>query len=406
MTPYTPSKKTLEKYADVLVNFALGGGKGIRKSDVVRITAWQEAAPLFTAVQKSIAKSGGYVLPNFLVSGATRHGLTPDFVENASKKQLSFIPQKFIDGVVAECDHEIILIAEDKDSFSHVDPKNIMAIQEHLHGPYMKTRTAKESAGNFSWTLCLYGTEQAAKESGLSLEGYWRQIIKACYLDKADPVAEWKKTYKEMSRIESKLNELNIHKLHITGSKTDLWITLGERRAWVSGRGANIPSFEIFTSPDWRGTEGYIEFNLPLYRYGNKVERVCLEFKKGEVVKATARKGQEILHELVRTKGANRIGEFSLTDKRHSKINKFMSETLFDENFGGKYGNSHLALGQAYASCYDGDVTKFTLKEQVALGFNQSPIHADIIQTDDRTVTAHLNDGSEICIYEKGMFTF
>jgi len=83
---------------------------------------------------------------------------------------------------------------------------------------------------------------------------------------------------------EKKLNKLPIDKLHIKGGDVDLWITLGEKRRWLGGRGANIPSFELFTSPDCRYTEGWIKFNQPLYRYGNLIEGIALEFKKGRVV--------------------------------------------------------------------------------------------------------------------------
>ena len=68
-----------------------------------------------------------------------------------------------------------------------------------------------------------------------------------------------------------RLNALPIERLHVVGEDVDLRITLGEQRQWVGGSGRNIPSFEIFTSPDWRGTEGWIAFNQPLYRYGNLV---------------------------------------------------------------------------------------------------------------------------------------
>ena len=54
-------------------------------------------------------------------------------------------------------------------------------------------------------------------------------------------------------------------------------------------------------------------------------------------------------------RGAARIGEFSLTDHRFSRIDRFMADTLFDENFGGKFGNCHIALGSSYADTYAGD---------------------------------------------------
>ena len=92
----------------------------------------------------------------------------------------------------------------------------------------------------------------------------------------------------------------------------------------------NIPSFEVFISPDWRISDGKIRFTEKLYRYGNLIENVYLESKNGEVVFAKADKGEDILKEMIKSDvGAKRIGEFSLTDKRLSRIGKFMATTLF-----------------------------------------------------------------------------
>ena len=63
-------------------------------------------------------------------------------------------------------------------------------------------------------------------------------------------------------------------------------------------------------------------------------------------------------------KGANKVGEFSLTDIRFSKIDRFMANTLFDENYGGKYGNCHIAVGSSYSDTYDGDPAKLTKEKK------------------------------------------
>jgi aminopeptidase len=103
-----------------------------------------------------------------------------------------------------------------------------------------------------------------AKEAGLSEKEYWDQIIKACYLDEKDPVAKNRSVMNEVDRVAVTLTKLNIANLHVTGKDVDLHITIGQDRRWLGGTGRNIPSFEVFTSPDWRGTEGWIRFNQPL----------------------------------------------------------------------------------------------------------------------------------------------
>jgi len=119
--------------------------------------------------------------------------------------------------------------------------------------------------------------------AGLSEKEYWQQIIKACFLDEKNPIAKWKKVYREIDMYRARLNKLSpkIDKLHAVGPDMDIWYTLGEKRAWLAGSGRNIPSFEIFTSPDWRGTNGWIRINQPLYRYSNKITGIELWFKDG-----------------------------------------------------------------------------------------------------------------------------
>ena len=106
------------------------------------------------------------------------------------------------------------------------------------------------------------------------------------------------------------------------------------------------------------------------------------------------------------TAGANRVGEFSLTDKRFSKITTFMANTLFDENYGGRYGNCHLAVGSSYSDTYDGDPASLTRAKKQQLGFNDSALHWDLVNTEKKTVTAHLTSGKKIVIYEDGMFRY
>ncbi len=409
--PYLPSEKILKNYADVLVNFALGGGKGIKKGEVVRVSASESAKPLYLAVCNAIIDSGGHVLSNYGPDdekGDKRRNesFTRHFYEHAEPHQLNFFPAKYLKGIVEQMDHSVFLLAEkDPHALQGVDPKKIMQRGLALK-PFMDWRHKKEWAGKFTWTIALYGTPAMAKEAGISEKEYWDQIIKACFLDEKNPIAKWKAVYRDIEKYRSRLNKLSPHidRLHAVGPDMDMWYTLGERRAWHAGSGRNIPSFEIFTSPDWRGTNGWIRINQPLYRYSNKITGIELVFKDGVVVKSCAKTNEKLLKEMIATKGANKIGEYSLTDKRHSRITKFMAETLFDENMGGRYGNSHIALGMSYRDTYAGDVSKLTDKEAKRLGFNDSSVHTDVVSTTDRTVTAHLKDGTTKVIYKDGMF--
>ncbi len=401
---YEPSKKILERYADVLVNYALGSGKGIKKGEVVHLVAYEIAKPFYRELKLAILKAGGHVIGDYRPDSGDRFPFDRDFFLNAKPHQLDFFPKKYARGLIDEVDHSIFILSEtDKRELEDVPPHKIMK-RGLAWKPYMDWRNDKENKGKYTWTIALYGTEAEAKEAGLSLEEYWKQIIKACFLDKADPIKEWKKVYKKLEVTRKKLNSLPIDKMHVEGADVDLWVNLGKKRCWMGGSGRNIPSFELFTSPDWRGTNGWIRFNQPLYRYGSLIEGIELEFKDGKVIKSSAKKNEKILKEMIRTEHADKIGEFSLTDRRFSRITKFMATTLYDENIGGPEGNTHIALGRSYHDCYVGDPGELSPEDWAELGFNDSSVHTDIISTTPRTVTAYMIDGTEKVIYKNGIF--
>jgi aminopeptidase len=108
---------------------------------------------------------------------------------------------------------------------------------------------------------------------------------------------------------------------------------------------------------------------------------------------------------MIATKNADKVGEFSLTDARFSRISKFMAETLYDENIGGQYGNTHIAVGASFHDCFAGDSSKIKKSEWAKRGFNDSSVHTDMVSTANRTVTATLVDGGEKVIYKNGKFT-
>ncbi len=396
---YQPSTHILEKYAQLMIEFALGNGKGIQKGDTVYIAIPECAKPFYKPLQKAVLQAGGHPLMQLLADD-----VTASFFEHATDEQITQFHSKYYEGLIDQADHWLRILADnDKKELQHIPPKKIMS-RQLAHKPLMDMRNKKEHANKMSWSLCLYATQAMADEAKLSLQEYWDEIIKACYLDTEDPISQWKQTYTEIHRIENELNALEIDTLHITSQSTNLTVKIGPKRKWLSGRGCNIPSFEIYISPDWRGTNGYIQFTEPLYRYGTLITQAYLEFTDGLVTKATAKDGEEQLQEMIAVKNANKIGEFSLTDARFSKITKFMAETLFDENVGGKNGNTHIAIGMAYKDSYTGDIQSLSEADWEELGFNDSAVHTDIVSTENRVVTATLKNGSQKIIYKDGQF--
>jgi aminopeptidase len=401
---YTPPPEILERYASVLVNFALGGGEGVKPGEVVRVVAPESAKPLYAALNRAVWRAGGHVIGGFQPDDDDSINLSRDFYELASDEQLDRFPAHYMRGLVDEMDHQVSVIAEsDPHALDTVDPARIMRRGKSM-SQLLDWRGEKENAGKFTWTLGLYGTPAMAAEAGMSEQEYWEQIIHACFLDSEDPLVNWREVGERLDRTRERLDALDIERLHVVGEDADLWIGLGEKRRWLGGRGRNIPSFEIFTSPDWRGTEGWIYCNQPLYRYGNLVKGVRLTFAEGCVTEASAEENERVLTEMIATEGADRVGEFSLTDRRFSRITRFMAHTLYDENVGGAFGNTHIAVGRAYQDAYTGDPSELTPEQWEELGFNNSTVHTDIVSTTDRTVTAQLRGGEERVIYRDGEF--
>jgi aminopeptidase len=402
--PCTPPQDVLERYASVLVDFALGGGSGIHRGDVVRVTAPESAKPLYAELAKAVWRGGGHVIGAYLPDDDDRINVSRDFFELASDEQLDHFNARYMRGLVDEMDHQVTVLADaDPHALDAVDPAKIMR-QGAAMRPLLDWRGEKENAGRFSWTLGLYGTPAMAAEAGMSLEQYWEQIVHACFLDVEDPIARWREVGERIDRTREWLDSLAIERVHVEGEDVDLRVVLGERRRWLGGRGRNIPSFELFTSPDWRGTEGWIYCNQPLYRYGNLVKGIRLEFAGGRVSGASAQENETVLTEMIATEGADRIGEFSLTDRRLSRITRFMAHTLYDENVGGRYGNTHVALGRSYQDAYAGDPSTVPPERWGELGFNDSTVHTDVVSTADRVVTATLPGGEERVIYRDGEF--
>jgi len=395
----------LEKYARVMVHYGLNNGKGINKGDTVFLVAQECAKDLFMAIAKEIYTAGGNLITNYQPNNIREQSLARILLENGSDEQIAFFAKPYWQGIVEATDHILFIISEPDIHVFEGLPAAKISMMNSARAPYMAMREKKEQAGKLSWTLCLYGTQSMADEAGLTLEEYWEQIIEACYLREDDPVTKWRQVQQQIEEIKDKLDTLEIEKLHIKGEDADLHIQIGKNRKWLSGGGKNIPSFEIFTSPDWRGTNGFIRFNQPLYYSGKRIAGVHLQFENGLVVASSATENEDALKEMIAQENAKKAGEFSLTDKRHSRITKFMATTLFDENMGGAFGNTHIALGNAYKDTFPGDMAAVTDEQWAEMGYNSCPkVHTDIISTSNRIVTATLCNGTEKVIYKDGEF--
>ena len=398
---YTPSKEILEKYADVMVNFALRWGRWINPWDVVFVQIPECAKPFYIPLQTAILKAWWHPIMQYIPDWVHRN-----FYENASDEQLSFAPEAYQKWKIESMTHFIRVIADsDLHELDGIDPSKIMKKIES-NKKYRDLRDKKEKEWKFSRTGCMYWTQGMANETWLSLEEYRNQIISACFLDEPNPIKKWKEVFLETGRVRDKLNELKLEYVHVMGPDEDLKLKIWANRLWASWFGSNIPSFEVFTSPDCRDVNGWMKCNQPLYRYWSLVEWIRLEFKNWKLTKASADKNDHILQEMIKIEWMDRLWEFSLTDARVSKITHFMAETLFDENVWWKYGNTHIALWRSFEECYAGDQRQLNnLKFKKSIWLNVSTEHVDVISTAKRKVIWILPDGKEILIYKDWKFT-
>ena len=163
-----------------------------------------------------------------------------------------------------------------------------------------------------------------------------------------------------------------------------------------------MPTEEIYTLPDRNRVDGLVYASKPLNYNGNLIEGICLELKKGKVVKASATKGQEVLEQLLAMdEGASHLGEAALVPYNSPISNSgiLFYNTLFDEN-----AACHLALGKAYPTCIQGG-EKMNSVELAQHGVNDSLIHEDfMIGTKDMEIDGVKADGTLVPVFRQGNF--
>jgi aminopeptidase len=209
------------------------------------------------------------------------------------------------------------------------------------------------------------------------------EIAAATRLDRPDPVAEWKEHLDRLEQRTHLLNERRLDRLHFRGPGTDLSVGLLERSRFVGGniRTAwgqphcpNLPTEEVFTTPDRTRTEGTVRATRAVaYQEGALVDGIELRFEAGAVVEARASRGEEFLRSHLATDdGSSRLGEVALVAGSPVGARGLVYfNTLFDEN-----ATSHLAYGMGYVAPVDGAI-ELSTEEQLELGINQSRVHVD-----------------------------
>lgn len=241
----------------------------------------------------------------------------------------------------------------------------------------------------------------------------WDIIFKMCRVYESDPINAWKEHRVSLIKRADYLSQKAYRGLKLTGPDTDLFVGLAEGHIWKAASAThkrgfnfipNIPTEEVFTSPHKDLTEGIVKTTKPLSHYGSLIEDIVLTFSAGKIIKATAKKGETSLKNILKTdEGILRLGEIALVPHSSpiSQMNRLFYNILIDEN-----ASNHIAIGQAYKFSVQGG-EKMTDKEFAEVGGNSSLDHLDLmIGSEEMNVDGLTKDGKTEQIMKNGEWSF
>ncbi|MFX1379929.1 MAG: aminopeptidase [Promethearchaeota archaeon] len=363
-----------EKFAKLVVNYSLE----IKKGQTVFIGGPSFAEELFQALNIEIIKAGAHPM---VVPGLD--GIRPSFFKYATEEQLTYV-SKFEELLFKDFDRLIEIRADyNTRTYSNIDPTKLATFMNVPKRKELREiQEQRTSRGEHKWVVIPYPCNAHAQEANMDLFSYADFVKKSLFLDKEDPVDEWRKMQENQDLIIKHLNKVKY--IQVIGEDTDLRLSTDSRK-WINCSGKrNLPDGEVYTGPVEDSVNGHIRFTYPGIYMGKEVENIYLEFKDGKVVKYSAEKGEDILQEILKVENANIIGEFAVGT--NYGITKFTKNMLFDEKLG---GTLHCALGLGF---------EWTGSK------NRSSIHWDILKDMKLPNSKILADGK--VIYEEGKWKF
>lgn len=367
-----------------LAELAVRVGANVQPGQDVFVFAFDvEQAPIARAVTEAAYAAGAhFVSLSYWDQHAKLSRLT-----HAPADTLEFVPAWLEASVAEAIERRAAMIMIRGDPY----PRLLDAIpSERLardHLPMIPSLLVAASRGEVSWTIIPGPTPALARTmlGSADVGRLWEILAPILRLDAPDPVHAWRE---HMAALQSKVEGLearNFSALRFRGGATNLvvgllakarWCHVGLQTKWETPMVVNMPSEEVFTTPDNRRTEGVLHVTRPVnLSTGGRVEDLLLRFEAGRIVEIDASVGAELVRAQVATDpGAARLGEVALVDGSSpvGQTGIVFGDTLLDEN-----ATSHVAWGQAYA---------FTVPDlpedeeaQMAAGFNRSAVHQDVM---------------------------
>jgi len=390
------NEELLDRYAELIVGF----GANVQPDQVVAVEAPPEAAPLVHRIARLAYERGARYVDVVYFDPLVKRMR----VELASEDSLSWVPpwlgRRILD--LGELDAARIRLTPlvPPGLLSGLD--STRASRDRL--PSLREVLQTIDDRSTAWTISPFPTEAWARvvfpelEPTAAVEALWRDVEHVCRLDETDPVGAWERRITEIWQAASRLDELGLDALRFVGPGTDLTVGLlpSSRFARDGGRATtrtgiqhmpNLPTEELFTTPDPERTEGVVAATKPLDLSGSLVTGLRVRFEAGRAVEIEADSEAEALRARCATdEGASRLGEVALVDgeSRIGRLGRTFFSTLLDEN-----AASHIALGDAYA---------LPVGDPVDLArINQSEIHIDfMIGSDEVTVSGVTRAGDEV----------
>jgi aminopeptidase len=329
-------------------------------------------------------------------------------IEHADEETLDFVPSwhgfRVLERGNQRCAHVSIAGAVEPDVFDDLDPARLG--RDVL--PRVKESSKVIGDRTSNWTIVPYPTVGWARQvypehdDAAALERMWEELAHVCRLDDDDPVAAWQERLDATAAAAERLNARRFDALHYEGPGTDLTIGLLPSSIWANASFvtvdgirhlANIPTEEVFTSPDPERAEGVVRATKPLiFSDGSRVDGLTVRFEGGRAVQIDAERGVENLRTRAASdEGGARLGEVALVDRegRIGPLGTLFQNTLLDEN-----AASHIALGHGFP---------FAVGEADVHRVNQSGIHEDfMIGSDEVVVTGITRDGERVPVLRGG----
>jgi len=386
----------LDRYAELIVGF----GANVQPDQVLAIEGPPEAAPLVRRIARRAYERGARYVDVVYFDPLVKRIR----IEAASEESLTWVPpwlgRRMLD--LGELDAARIVLTPivPPGLLNGLDPSR--AGRDRL--PSVPEMLKIVDDRSVAWTISPFPTEAWAQvvfpelDPPSALEALWRDLEHVCRLDEPDPVEAWRRRIDEIWQVASRIDELDLDALRFAGPGTDLTVGLlpSSRFAKDGGRSTtrtgihhapNLPTEELFTTPDPERTEGVVASTKPLDVGGSIVSGLRIRFDGGRAVEIEADANADALRERCATdEGASRLGEVALVDgeSRIGRLGRTFFNTLLDEN-----SASHLALGDAYATpvADPADLPRI----------NESEIHVDfMVGSDEVSVSGVTRGGDEL----------